>query len=114
MACHLPYFLPVFGLLLFWFLPWQTALPLYLVLVGVSAIYAWVTVRTLREPVQTGREAMIGAEGIVVSDGPSAVVRLHNELWSARSDRPIAAGQSVRVVGVEGLRFRVEPAGQQR
>ena len=65
MACHLPYLLPVLGLLLFWLLPWQTALPLYLVLVGVSAIYAWVTVRTFRQPVQTGREAMIGAEGIV-------------------------------------------------
>ncbi len=114
MACHLPYLMPLLGLILFWLFPWQTALPLYLVLVGVSAIYAWVTVRTFRQPIRTGREAMIGAQGIVVSDGPSAVVRFHNELWNAASTAPVLAGEVVRVVGVEGLRLRVEPASQRR
>ena len=113
MACHLPYLLPFLGLILFWFLPWRAALPAYLVLVAVSAIYAWVTVRTFRRPVQTGREAMVGAEGIVIRDGSLPVVRVSNELWNARSRGPLAAGERVRVVEVEGLRLRVERTGQE-
>ncbi len=114
MACHLPYLLPLLGLGLFWILPWQAALPTYLVLVGIAAIYGWVTIRTIRQPVKTGREAMVGEEGIVVREGPPAVVRVRNELWNARSDTPIASGEPVRVVGLEGLRLRVEPGRQGR
>ena len=112
MACHLPYLMPLLGLILFWVFPWQTTLPLYLVLAGVSAIYLWVTVRTFRQPVRTGREAMVGADGVVVREGGSPVVRLHNELWNAASTAPVAAGDVVRVVQVDGLRLRVEPAGK--
>ncbi len=114
MACHLPYLLPILGLALFWVIPWQTALPLYLVLVGVSAVYAWVTVRTFRQPVQTGCEAMVGLTGVVVRDGGPPVVRISDELWNARSKQPLVAGEEVRVIAVEGLRLRVEPAGQRR
>lgn len=112
MACHLPYLSPLLGLILFWIFPWRTALPLYLVLVGISAIYVWVTVRTFRRPVQTGREAMVGVEGVVIRDGPLAVVRVSNELWNAKSDGALVAGEAVRVVAVDGLRLRVEPAGR--
>ena len=114
MWCHIPYLFPVLGVVLFWVLPWQAALPAYLVLVAVSAIYGWATVQTLREPVQTGREAMIGAEGTVIQDGASPVIRVGDELWNARSHGPIVTGELVRVVGLEGLRLRVEPARKQR
>ncbi len=114
MLCHLPYLSLLLGLILFWIFPWQVALPLYLVLVGVSAIYIWITVRTFRQPVQTGREAMMGAQGVVIRDGFLPVVRISNELWNARSDGPLVAGDAVRVVALEGLRLRVEPAGQRR
>ena len=114
MACHLPYLLPFLGLILFWLLPWQAALPAYLALAAVSAIYGWVTVRTLRQTVQTGREAMIGAGGIVIRDGIFPVIRVGDELWNARSHGPIVIGELVRVVGLEGLRLRVERAGQRR
>ena len=114
MLCHLPYLSPLLGLILFWIFPWRVALPFYLVLVGVSAIYLWITVRTFRRPVQTGREAMVGAEGIVIRDGALPVVRISNELWNARSDGPLVAGDAVRVIGLDGLRLRVEPAGERR
>ena len=113
MLCHLPYLSPLLGLILFWIFPWRVAVPLYLVLVGISAIYLWVTVRTFRQPVQTGREAMVGAEGTVIRDGSLPLVRVSNELWNARSRGPLAAGERVRVVEVEGLRLRVERAGQE-
>lgn len=114
MACHLPYLFPLLGLVLFWALPWKIALPVYLGVLAVSAIYWWATVRTFREPLKAGREAMIGVEGIVLRDGAVPLVRVHNELWNAIGDGPMVAGEAVRVVSLEGLRLRVEPIGGRR
>ena len=42
---------------------------------------------------------------------PDGVVRVRDALWRARTNRatPIAAGDTVRVVAVEGLVLEVEP-----
>jgi len=36
-------------------------------------------------------------------------VRVHSELWRARSTHPLASGQTVRVTGKEGLVLTVVP-----
>ena len=36
-------------------------------------------------------------------------VRVHGEIWSARSKRPLQVNDTVRVVGREGLTLIVEP-----
>lgn len=60
-----------------------------------------------RRPVVTGAEEMLGAHGEVIDE--DGRVRVHSELWQARSDTPLHAGQKVRVTGREGLTLRVEP-----
>ena len=59
-----------------------------------------------------GREAMIGepAEAATVID-PEGMVRLRGAVWRARVNRatPIAAGDLVRVVAIDGLVLEVEP-----
>ncbi len=59
-----------------------------------------------------GREGMIGQMGRAEVDvDPSGVVRIRDSLWRARTNRwtPIAAGDVVRVVAVDGLELEVEP-----
>jgi membrane-bound serine protease (ClpP class) len=61
----------------------------------------------------TGREEMIGAEGIAVSGlsaGAEGMIRVHGELWRACSPQSIPEGAAVRVLRVAGLKLHVEPA----
>ncbi len=60
----------------------------------------------------TGREELIGEEGIAISglgSGAEGMIRVHGELWQAVSSRPVPEGKSVRVRSVEGLKLHVEP-----
>jgi len=66
--------------------------------------------RAMRHPVATGAEGMIGASAEVVADFTGrGKVRYGGELWNARSDRPLHAGDLARIVKVEGLTLWVEP-----
>ena len=62
-----------------------------------------------KRPVVTGSEALIGAEGETVSwQGSEGRVRVNGEIWLARSDASLAAGNRVKIVGRDGLVLRVE------
>ena len=65
--------------------------------------------RSRKRPVVTGSEALIGAEGETVAwQGSEGRVRVKGEIWLARSDASLAAGDHVRVVDRDGLVLRVE------
>ena len=65
--------------------------------------------RSRKRPVVTGSEALIGAEGEIVSwQGGHGRVRVKGEIWLARSDASLTAGSRVKVVGRDGLVLRVE------
>ena len=60
----------------------------------------------------TGREELIGEEGIAISGFPAGtegMIRVHGELWQAVSPRAVLEGRPVRVRRVEGLKLHVEP-----
>jgi membrane-bound serine protease (ClpP class) len=66
--------------------------------------------RAMRHPVATGTEGMIGASAEVVADfAGKGKVRYGGELWNARSERALRAGELARIVKVEGLTLWVEP-----
>jgi membrane-bound serine protease (ClpP class) len=57
----------------------------------------------------TGEEGMIGELGLAKSDVHlKGRVFVHGESWNASSAVPIAAGASVRIVKVQGLKVEVE------
>jgi membrane-bound ClpP family serine protease len=64
-------------------------------------------------PMSTTTAGLTGEQGIVVTDiVPNTIkgkVRVKSEIWSARSDRPIATGTMVRVVSGEGVAVKVIP-----
>jgi membrane-bound serine protease (ClpP class) len=69
-------------------------------------------VRTRHRPVTTGREGLVGTEGVVRGsvgpEGGSVFVR--GEFWNAESAETIEDGASVRVEHVDGLTLRVRRA----
>jgi membrane-bound serine protease (ClpP class) len=70
----------------------------------------YLATRSLRQPVATGQEGMIGAAAEVVSDfNGRGQVRYGGELWNARSSAALRAGDAARIVKVEGLTLWVEP-----
>jgi len=61
-----------------------------------------------RKPV-SGREGMLGAVGTVRGRiDPTGTVFVHGTLWSARSTSPLEVSETVRVIGIEGMRLTVE------
>jgi membrane-bound serine protease (ClpP class) len=61
----------------------------------------------------TGKEELIGSQGIVVKllqSGAEGMIRVHGELWRAESSQPVQEGKPVKIVRVEGLKLYVEPA----
>ncbi len=80
--------------------------------VGALAIVTivYLATRSLRRPVATGVQGMIGAAAEVVGEFPGrGRVRYGGELWSARSEAVLHAGDTARIVRVEGLTLWVEP-----
>lgn len=104
--------LPVLGLGLFHFLPFQAALEIYLLLLIISGImyYGMFTVMGGKRKVLTGFEEMKGKEGLVFEDiNPEGKVRIDNELWIARAPGgKFLKGEKVRIRGHEGLTLLVE------
>jgi membrane-bound serine protease (ClpP class) len=80
--------------------------------VGVIVIAAivYLATRAMRHPVATGAPGMIGASAEVFEGFTGkGRVRYGGELWNARSDVALRAGQTARIVKVEGLTLWVEP-----
>jgi membrane-bound serine protease (ClpP class) len=70
----------------------------------------YLSLRARRHPVVTGVQAMIGASAEVLTDFTGrGRVRYGGELWNARSEAPLHAGDAARIVRVEGLTLWVEP-----
>jgi membrane-bound serine protease (ClpP class) len=71
---------------------------------------AYLANRSMRRPVVTGSQVMVGALAEVVEDfAGGGRVRYGGELWNARSSVPLRAGQAARIAKVEGLTLWVEP-----
>lgn len=86
----------------------KVILPLAIATGIVFAVAAGLSVRTLRRRPTTGREGMVGEKGVAKTAlDPKGTVDVHGELWTATSDTPVAAGEAVEVVSVEGLRVKV-------
>ncbi|HUF96688.1 MAG TPA: NfeD family protein [Ilumatobacter sp.] len=59
-----------------------------------------------------GREWMIGADGVAVTDiDPDGIVRVNDAEWRARTNRAtaIAAGEPLLVAAIDGVTLEVEP-----
>ena len=91
----------------------DVVLPAALAMSAILVFLGRLTLRSQRQPAATGARAMIGGRGRALAsftpDRP-AQVAIFGEIWTATAATPIAAGETVRVVAVDGLTLRVVPA----
>jgi membrane-bound serine protease (ClpP class) len=95
-------------------LSWGSVLPLAILVAMATAGLAWRAGRLRRYISVTGKEAMVGKTGtimVAIADSPGQV-SIEGERWSAVAEAPIAAGERVRVVGMDGLTIRVAPLSE--
>jgi membrane-bound serine protease (ClpP class) len=76
----------------------------------VIVAMAWLASRSLRRPVVTGVQTMVGenAEVLDAFNGRGRV-RYGGEIWNAVSSSAVRAGQIVRITRIDGLTVWVEP-----
>ena len=86
-------------------------LPGLILTLGIVGLLTWKTLELRMRPARTGLEGMVGEEARVVEDfgGPGrGKVLVHGEYWDAEGPSGLAAGETVRVAQVDGVRVRVE------
>ena len=108
---HLLLLIVLLGWILFLFLSWQIALPLYVIGVIISLSIYWKIIQAQRRRPVIGKRAMIGDQAVVVrAQADEIEVDYQGEIWRAVSSQPLQSGQKVIIEGVEGLILRVRPA----
>jgi membrane protein implicated in regulation of membrane protease activity len=100
-------FLPLLAIPVFFYLPADESVPIYLAGVLISAFMFWLMRRTGRIPVATGARGLINQDAIVVSKTAGRfretyTVQVEGELWNARSDDNIQAGETATIVEAKG------------
>jgi membrane-bound serine protease (ClpP class) len=113
----------VFGaLMLFDTAPPEFQLSLWVILpaaVFTAVLFVIVIGAGLRaqfRPVRAGAETLIGKTTVAATpiDDQNGRVFVEGESWSAVSNRPVAAGDTVEIVSIEGLTLRVKPTTKER
>lgn len=81
-----------------------------LISAGFFMVVLGMALKSREKPVVTGSEQLIRSTGEVV-DGfdQEGWIRIHGELWRARSNIPLKPGQQVSVIAIHGLMLEVEP-----
>lgn len=106
--CHLILTLPVLGVAVFWLWPASIAAPVYAVIVVISLLFYYLIMRAMRRPVMTGREEILRKSGTVIEARERRIrVRVRNELWNAELSDKLRPGDTVKIMGMQGLVLQV-------
>ncbi|MEQ8497005.1 MAG: nodulation protein NfeD [Gammaproteobacteria bacterium] len=92
----------------------RVSLPIIVALTLLSAGFFLIALRALvrarRGAVVSGQEQLVSSTGSALEDfDAQGQVRVHGEIWNARTRSPVHAGQRVRVTAMEGLTLVIEP-----
>ncbi|MBN1629096.1 MAG: nodulation protein NfeD, partial [Thermoleophilia bacterium] len=98
----------------------QVSWPVLIVVAALMLLFFGFVVakvaQSLRRPHVMGAESLVGATGVVVSDlSPQGQVRLHGEIWRARTEGDVLPKDTpVEVHRMEGLTLIVRPVKDQK
>lgn len=91
-------------------LDWQLVASMSIITLAFFFLILTLALRSHKQRVKTGKEGLIGSEGIVLSVmNEQVIVRVAGEMWEARSPVMLNEGQIIRVKKVKGLLLIVEP-----
>jgi membrane-bound serine protease (ClpP class) len=89
----------------------STALAVTIPFALITFFLVSLVIRARKNKVLTGDLGLVGEIGTARTPlEPLGKVFIHGEYWDAMSEVPLPQGARVRVVAVEGLRLKVEPA----
>jgi membrane-bound ClpP family serine protease len=72
---------PLLALLLFFYLPMSTALPIYIVILIVAGLCHYFMYQSMRAKPRSGLEAMIGGQAVALEDiDPEGMIKFKDEL----------------------------------
>jgi len=108
--CHLIFFLPIFGLPVFWLFPFKTALILYLIICAISLFLYCKVIQAMRAKIRIGMEAMLGKTAVVVQEiDPEGKIKYATEIWNAMAQgQKILEGEKVVINGFSGMSLIVQ------
>ncbi|MFQ5842433.1 MAG: NfeD family protein [Thermodesulfobacteriota bacterium] len=113
--CHIFLVLPLVGLFLFFFLPFNQALLFYSLILLLCSIVYWLIWKDMRRPVSTGVEGMVGGIGKVIQKGTrTAKIFYKGEIWEVICAEEISIGELVEVTGLERMKVIVRKQGRRR
>lgn len=97
---------------------YRIAWPLILAMSILSFTFIFMSltlaIQSHKRKIVSGKEGLIGSEGIVLSImNKQIVVRVLGEIWAASSSTPLETGDKIKVVDVKGLVLYVEPSAPQ-
>ena len=91
---------------------WSVLIPTVLIISLFFLMVAGLVLRAQMRRTLTGKAAMVGEQGVAYTDlkphGPGQVF-VRGEYWQAVSNEPVAAGDTVEIVKVTGLKLYVRP-----
>jgi membrane-bound ClpP family serine protease len=80
----------------------------------LAAGFPWLhgaALRLLERPTQVGMDSLVGKTGEIVAwTGDAGTLRLQGSLWSARSSKPLDAGDPATVIAFSGMTLEVVPS----
>jgi membrane-bound serine protease (ClpP class) len=89
---------------------WTVLLPAVGGFVLFGALIAFSVGRAARTAQQSGTAELLGMRGVASTAlAPSGTVFLRGEYWRAESEAPVAQGDRIEVLAVDGLTLRVRP-----
>lgn len=69
-----------------------------------------IAIRAYKRAVVTGKEGLIGKHGkVIILTDKQMKVRVLGEIWDADSKEKLVLDQPIKVIGIRGLKLRVEP-----
>lgn len=106
---HLVLIMPVLGLVVFWIWPLYVALPVYLVILTLSAMVYFALLKAMRLPIKTGLQGLMDEIGEITDiKDHKGHIDVHGEIWEAESIGNLKKGDMAKVTGVNGLTLQVQ------
>jgi membrane-bound serine protease (ClpP class) len=89
-------------------IPWTLTAVLAATTAACIFILVRLALRARRAPIVSGVQSLVGADGEMLEDtGDSGWARIRGETWRVTTASPLARGQKIRVVDIDGTRPRV-------
>jgi membrane-bound serine protease (ClpP class) len=87
---------------------WSVLIPAVLIISLFFIVVAGLVVRSQMRRSVSGDSALLGEQGVAYTDlNPEGQIFVHGEYWQAVSEDPVAAGETVEVLKVVGLKLFV-------